>query len=79
MADEFVDDARGADKRAQPNQVERPHEQAAAAGAPGGGGAGDAGYEGEVTMGEEGGSAGPESVRDPFGRPDSGDPPPPPG
>ena len=76
MADEFVDDAPEPDQRPRPNQMERPHEHASAAGASGAGGPGDAGYEGEVTIGEEGGAAGPESFQDPFGRPDSGDPPP---
>lgn len=56
-------DGRGGDMR-------EPHEHASAAGAPGASGPGDAGYEGEVTVGDEGAAAGPESFQDPFGRPD---------
>ncbi len=51
-----------------------PHEHAAAAGAPGASGPGDAGYEGEAMVGDEGAAAGPEAFDDPFGRPDSGSP-----
>lgn len=48
-----------------------PHEHAEAAGAPGASGPGDPGYEGEATIGDEGGAAGPEAFGDPFGRPDA--------
>ena len=75
MADESADDAPETDRGARPNEMQRPHEHASAAGAPGASGPGDAGYEGEATIGDEGGTAGPESFQDPFGRPDSGDPP----
>ncbi|MDP8991695.1 MAG: hypothetical protein M3N31_01350 [Actinomycetota bacterium] len=52
------------------NAMEEPHEHASAAGAPGASGPGEAGYEGESTIGDEGAVAGPESFEDPFGRPD---------
>ncbi len=57
--------------------MSEPHEHAAAAGAPGASGPGDAGYDGEAMVGDEGGAAGPESFEDTFGRPDSGSPAPP--
>ncbi len=52
------------------NRMREPHEHAAAAGAPGASGPGEAGYEGEAMVGDEGAVAGPESFDDPFGRPD---------
>ena len=58
------------------NEMREPHEHAAAAGAPGASGPGDAGYEGEAMVGDEGAAAGPQSFQDPFGRPeDVGEPP----
>ncbi len=39
---------------------------------PGASGPGEPGYEGDVTVGDEGAAAGPEAYQDPFGRPDSG-------
>ncbi|HSH61016.1 MAG TPA: hypothetical protein VK988_15530 [Acidimicrobiales bacterium] len=74
MADERGDD-RGEGDRAH-GDMREPHEHAWAAGAPGASGPGEAGYEGEAMVGDEGGAAGPESFEDPFGRPDSGGPPP---
>ena len=38
---------------------------------PGASGPGEPGYDGEVTVGDEGGGAGDEAYQDPFGRPDS--------
>ena len=38
---------------------------------PGASGPGEPGYEGEVTVGDEGAVAGDEAYQDPFGRPDS--------
>jgi hypothetical protein len=38
---------------------------------PGASDPGEQGYEGEATVGDEGGAAGPEAYQDPFGRPDS--------
>lgn len=55
------------------HRMAEPHEHAAAAGAPGASGPGDPAYDGEVTLGDEGGAAGPESFDDPFGRPEPGD------
>ena len=52
------------------NDMREPHPHSAAAGAPGASGPGDAAYEGEVAVGDEGAVAGPESFQDPFGRPD---------
>ena len=53
-----------------PNRMRDPHEHAAAAGAPGASGPGEAGYEGEAMVGDEGAAAGAESFVEPFGRPD---------
>jgi hypothetical protein len=53
----------------EPNDMKEPHEHASAAGAPGASGPGEAGYEGEATIGDEGSSAGALSFQDPFGRP----------
>ena len=39
---------------------------------PGASGPGEPGYEGDVTVGDEGAAAGLEAYEDPFGRPDSG-------
>jgi len=44
-----------------------PGDHSSAAGAPGASGPGEAGYEGEATIGDEGAAAGPESFTDPNG------------
>ena len=54
--------------------MRRPHDRADAAGSPGASGPGDPAYGGEVTIGDEGAAAGPESFGDPFGRPDTAPP-----
>jgi hypothetical protein len=46
-----------------------PGHHSSAAGAPGASGPGDAGYDGEATIGDEGAAAGPESFVDPNGTP----------
>ena len=53
------------------NEWREPHEHASEAGAPGASAPGEAGYEGEATVGDVGGSASPLEFQDPFGRPDS--------
>ena len=58
--------------RRETDDMREPHEHSAAAGAPGASGPGDAGYEGEAMVGDEGAVAGAEAFQDPFGRPDSG-------
>jgi hypothetical protein len=50
-----------------------PLEHASAAGAPGASAPGEPGYDGEATVGDEGGSAGTEAYGDPFGRPEPGE------
>ena len=52
------------------NVMREPHEHSSAAGAPGASGPGEAGYEGEAMVGDDGAAAGAESFQDPFGRPD---------
>lgn len=51
------------------DRAEDPGEHSAAAGAPGASGPGEAAYEGEATVGDEGAAAGPESFEDPNGTP----------
>lgn len=63
---EDTDDVEGPDSR-----MKEPHEHGTAAGSPGASGPGDPAYDGEVTIGDEGGAAGPEAFGDPFGRPDT--------
>ncbi len=46
---------------------------ATAASSPGSSSPGDPGYEGRVTVGDEGAAADPESFEDPFGRPATSD------
>jgi len=46
-----------------------PGHHGSGAGAPGASGPGDAGYDGEATIGDEGAAAGPESFQDPNGTP----------
>ena len=53
------------------NDWESPHSNnQGRGGSPGASEPGEAGYEGEVGVGDEGAHAGPESFQDPFGRPD---------
>ena len=53
--------------------AERPedHDDTALRPSPGASGPGEPGYDGEVTVGDEGAVAGDEPHQDPFGRPDS--------
>jgi hypothetical protein len=51
------------------DRAKDPGHHSSAAGAPGASGPGDAGYEGEATIGDEGAAAGPESFQDPNGTP----------
>ena len=55
-------------------RTEPPERDPDAQPSPGASGPGEPGYEGEVTVGDEGGSGFPESFDDPFGRPEP-DPP----
>jgi hypothetical protein len=47
------------------NKMKEPHEHASEAGAPGASGPGDPGYEGDVTIGEEGASGGDDTAETP--------------
>lgn len=55
------------------NRMREPHDRATAAGVPGASGPGDPAYDGEVTLGDEGGAATPDAFADPFGRPEPDD------
>ena len=48
---------------------------ATAASSPGSSSPGEPGYDGRVTVGDEGAAGGPESFDDPFGRPEPAKPP----
>ncbi|MDQ3573714.1 MAG: hypothetical protein M3378_10465 [Actinomycetota bacterium] len=77
MATSTGDDAESGDRSSdRSNDMTDPHDHAAAAGAPGASGPGDAGYEGEAMVGDEGAAAGPQSFQDPFGRPEDASEPP---
>ena len=55
-------------------RTEPPERDPDAQPSPGASGPGEPGYEGEVTVGDEGGAGHPESFDDPFGRPEPPDP-----